>query len=58
MAHLTPWAIFFRTRAAESSLRSWYAQISAHFFGICNIATFKSRTAKAVESLPFDPLLN
>jgi hypothetical protein len=25
-------------------LRSWYAQISAHFFGICNIATFKSRT--------------
>jgi hypothetical protein len=43
MAHLTPWAIFFRPRAAESSLRSWYAQISAHFFGICNLATFKSR---------------
>jgi hypothetical protein len=27
-------------------LRSWYAQISAHFFGICNIATFKSRTLR------------
>ena len=25
-------------------MRSRYAQISAHFFGICNIATFKSRT--------------
>ena len=52
MAHLTPWAILFRPRAAESSLRSWYAQISAHFFGICNIATFKSRTPPVKARLP------